>query len=154
MADTQRRRGRTPSINRELIEGAVREVGAHGEITMQGVARELGVGVHLRSSQLAPLAERPVLAEGALLAASCHTAEDLAHAVRLRCDFVVLGAVKPTASHPGEPGIGWEAFAALREEVSLPVYAIGGLGPEDMGEARRYGAQGVAGIRALWGQGG
>ena len=64
---------------------------------------------------------------------------------------MVLGAVKPTATHPGEPGIGWEAFAALRESVSLPVYAIGGLGPEDMDDARRQGAQGVAGIRALWG---
>ncbi|HEY4529491.1 MAG TPA: 8-oxo-dGTP diphosphatase MutT [Luteimonas sp.] len=117
------------------------------------LAAELGTGVHLRSSQLARLAERPSLAEGAPLAASCHTAEDLAHAARLGCDFVVLGAVKPTASHPGQPGIGWEAFAALRETVSLPVYAIGGLGPEDMGEARRHGAQGVAGIRALWGTG-
>ena len=115
------------------------------------LARELGTGVHLRASQLAALNGRPPLTEGALLAASCHTAADLEHAARLGCDFVVLGAVKPTATHPGEPGIGWEAFAALRESVSLPVYAIGGLGPEDMDDARRQGAQGVAGIRALWG---
>ncbi|MDH3337347.1 MAG: TetR/AcrR family transcriptional regulator C-terminal domain-containing protein [Gammaproteobacteria bacterium] len=45
MAGAERRRGRTPSINRKLIERAVREVGANGEVTMHGVASELGVNV-------------------------------------------------------------------------------------------------------------
>jgi 8-oxo-dGTP diphosphatase len=67
------------------------------------------------------------------------------------CDFVVLGPVHATASHPGSPGIGWEAFSALRERASLPIYAIGGLAPRDIDEARGHGAQGIAAIRALWG---
>lgn len=146
--------GAAPGLFRELaIAAAARCRRSGAELLLNAdmaLACELGVGVHLRSSQLATLAERPVLAEGALLAASCHTAGDLAHAARLGCDFAVLGAVKPTATHPGQPGIGWEAFAALRESVSLPVYAIGGLKPEDKGDARRQGAQGIAGIRALW----
>jgi 8-oxo-dGTP diphosphatase len=86
-----------------------------------------------------------------LLAASCHTVEDLIRAQALGCDFVVLGPVLPTASHPGAPGIGWDAFAALRERVSLPIYAIGGLDPGDIGIARRHGGQGIAAIRGLWG---
>ena len=48
--------------------------------------------------------------------------------------------------------MGWEGFAALREAVSLPIYAIGGLSPDDIGEARRHGAQGIAAIRSLWPQ--
>ena len=146
--------GAAPGLFHELaIAAAARCRRSGAELLLNAdmaLACELGVGVHLRSSQLATLAERPVLAEGALLAASCHTAGDLAHAARLGCDFAVLGAVKPTATHPGQPGIGWEAFAALRESVSLPVYAIGGLKPDDSGDARRQGAQGIAGIRALW----
>ena len=43
--DGARRRGRTPSINRELIEQAVRNVGRDSEVTMHGVASELGVNV-------------------------------------------------------------------------------------------------------------
>jgi AcrR family transcriptional regulator len=39
------RRGRTPSINPELIEAAVRKVASKEEITMQGVAGELDVNV-------------------------------------------------------------------------------------------------------------
>ncbi|MCP5089570.1 MAG: hypothetical protein GY949_01465 [Gammaproteobacteria bacterium] len=40
-----RRRGRTPSINQESIKRAVRDVGDASEVTMHGVASELGVNV-------------------------------------------------------------------------------------------------------------
>ncbi|WP_133000577.1 Nudix family hydrolase [Luteimonas arsenica] len=114
------------------------------------LAQEFGLGLHLRASQLVGMEARPRLAEGALLAASCHDEAELAHAARLGCDFAVLGAVKPTATHTEQPGIGWEAFARLREGVSLPIYALGGLGPDDLEDARRNGAQGIAAIRSLW----
>ena len=43
--DPARRRGRTPSINSETIEAAVRKVGRANQITMHGVASELEVNV-------------------------------------------------------------------------------------------------------------
>jgi len=48
------------------------------------------------------------------------------------------------------PGIGWSGFTKMRNEVSLPIYALGGLGAEDFVVARQHGAQGVAGISQLW----
>ncbi|GGJ99463.1 hypothetical protein GCM10011394_05770 [Luteimonas terricola] len=147
--------GLSPDLHRQLaIAAAERCRSANAGLLLNAdiaLARELGTGVHLRAAQLAGLAERPALAGGAALAASCHTAEDLAHAARLGCDFVVLGPVKPTATHPGEPGIGWDAFVRLRENVSLPIYALGGLAPTDLEDARHHGAQGIAAIRSLWG---
>ncbi|HYG05853.1 MAG TPA: Nudix family hydrolase [Stenotrophomonas sp.] len=113
------------------------------------LATTLGFGVHLGSEQLATLSERPLPA-GMPLAASCHHADDLRHAQRLGCDFAVLGPVLATASHPGEDTLDWTGFERLREAVSLPLYAIGGLGPEHIALARRHGAQGIAAIRALW----
>ncbi|MDR6991170.1 Nudix family hydrolase [Luteimonas sp. 3794] len=113
------------------------------------LALAAGVGVHLRSDSLRTCEGRPV-PDGVLLAASCHDAEELAHAARLGCDFVVLGPVAETASHPGAPGIGWTAFARLRETSALPIYALGGMTPDDIPEARRHGAQGIAAIRSLW----
>lgn len=113
------------------------------------LARTLGFGVHLGSEQLATLSERPLPAE-VPLAASCHHADDLRHAQRLGCDFAVLGPVLPTATHPGCETLDWSGFERLREGVSLPLYAIGGLGPEQIEIARRHGAQGIAAIRALW----
>lgn len=115
------------------------------------LAQELGAGLHLRSAKLAGLEVRPDTG-GALLGASCHDADDLRRAEALGCDFAVLGSVQDTPTHPGTPVLGWEGFDRLRETVSLPIYAIGGLGPDDIAEARRHGAQGVAAIRSLWPQ--
>lgn len=113
------------------------------------LARRLGVGVHLGSEQVLQLDARPLPA-GQLVAASCHDLAQLHAAQRLGCDFAVLGPVQPSASHPGAPALGWDAFEQLREQVSLPIYALGGLHPDDLAEARRHGAQGIAAIRALW----
>lgn len=113
------------------------------------LARELGTGVHLGSEQLGALAERP-LPPGLPVGASCHTLDELKAAEALGCDFAVLGPVQATATHPGAAPLGWEGFAELRQHVGLPIYAIGGLGPEDVDAARLQGAQGIAAIRGLW----
>lgn len=114
------------------------------------LALKLGVGVHLRADQLRPHAGRRPLPPGLPVAASCHDADELALAAECGADFVVLGPLAPTATHPGAAGIGWAAFAALRETTALPIYALGGLGPADLVLARAHGAQGVAGISAFW----
>ncbi|MDQ2701595.1 MAG: Nudix family hydrolase [Pseudomonadota bacterium] len=129
-----------------LCRAADVEVLVNGDIAL---ARELRVGVHLKAAQLAGMAQRPLPA-ALLVAASCHDAADLAHAERLRCDFAVLGSLAATPSHPGVEPLGWEGFAALREHATLPLYAIGGLGPDDIATARAHGAQGIAAIRSLW----
>ena len=113
------------------------------------LAREHGLGLHLRAGQLSTF-DVGTRVPGTALAASCHDAADLQRAAALGCDFVVLGAVLPTPSHPGVAGMGWDGFAALREDCDLPIYAIGGLARDDIAVARTHGAQGVAAIRGLW----
>jgi 8-oxo-dGTP diphosphatase len=115
------------------------------------LARRLGVGVHLGGEQLLQLEARPLPADQ-LVAASCHDLAQLQAAQRLGCDFAVLGPVQATDSHPGSPPMGWDTFETLRAQVSLPLYALGGLHPDDITQARRHGAQGIAAIRALWPQ--
>ena len=136
-----------------LTREAVQRLGpaARSRLLINGdpvLAAELGAGLHLASAQLMALRARP---DGmALVAASCHTLEELRHAEALGLDHAVLGPVACTQSHPGARALGWAAFAALREQVSLPVYAIGGLSPPDLATARAHGAQGIAAIRGLW----
>jgi 8-oxo-dGTP diphosphatase len=113
-----------------------------------GLARELGLGVHLRAAQLRELRERP-LPNDAWIGASCHDAEELDLAARLGADFATLSPVNATVSHPEAAPLGWERFAQLVANARLPVYALGGVGPEDLQRARVTGAQGVAGIRAF-----
>ncbi len=131
--------------------GLCRKAGA--DVLVNGdaaMAAELQVGLHLRAAQLPCLEARPLPPE-LEVAASCHNVEELRMAEALGCDFAVAGPLKATATHPGTPGIGWSAFAVLREQVSLPIYAIGGLAPADLATARDHGAQGIAAIRGLWG---
>ncbi len=104
-------------------------------------------GVHFSAAQLASLAARPDLP---LVAASCHNAQELALAARLGLDFAVLGPVRETASHPGRPGLGWDNFSRLLAGTPLPVYALGGLGRDDLDDAWAAGAHGVAAIRSAW----
>lgn len=109
----------------------------------RALARRLDAGLHLTARDLVD----PVRDDTARpLAASCHDAEELARAEALGVDFVVLGPVQPTRSHPQGTPLGWDGFARLRETSSLPIYALGGLAPAQLAQARRHGAQGIAGI--------
>lgn len=111
---------------------------------------ELGAsGFHASSATLHGLRRRPVSA-GHWFGASCHGAEELAVARAFGADYAVLGPVKPTRTHPRATALGWDGFADLARGAGLPVYAIGGLGPDDLEEAWRHGAQGIAGISAYW----
>ncbi len=145
---------RTPASEARvaLAETVIRTHGKRAQWLLSrdiALARRLGVGVHLGGEQLLELEQRPLPADQ-LVAASCHDLAQLQAAQRLGCDFAVLGPVQATASHPGVAPLGWDAFEQLREQVSLPLYALGGMGPDDIQQARRHGAQGIAAIRALW----
>ena len=106
-------------------------------------------GVHWRSADAVKLHERPSALKHKLLGISTHNADELQMARDLGADFVVLGPVLPTASHPGEPTLGWDAFEALNQVAGLPVYALGGQTPETLSMAQSRGAHGIAGIRQL-----
>ncbi len=107
-------------------------------------------GVHLTSERLLSLQQRP-LDDTFLIGASCHDERELARAAAIGADFAVLGAVLPTSSHPGVSPLGWERFTQLVEGARLPVFALGGMGPGHLDRVLSSGSQGIAAIRALWG---
>ena len=86
-----------------------------------------------------------------LVGASVHSRVELDHAVKIGCDFAVLGPVKPTASHPGATSLGWRNFAGIVRDAAIPVFAIGGMHASDLyPDAWQAGAHGVAMLRAAW----
>jgi 8-oxo-dGTP diphosphatase len=147
---------RMPGASRDELRGVAQRMLAERPGLRAGLlinhdvelARELGVGVHLRADQLRALRERP-LSPRAWVGASCHDAEELEVAAAIGADFATLSPVNATASHPGTPPLSWQRFAQLVADARLPVYALGGVGPADLERARAAGAQGVAGIRAF-----
>lgn len=106
------------------------------------------VGLHLTSRHLMRLITRPI--EYQFIGASCHTACELAKAVTLGLDYALLSPVLATASHPQVKPLGWDKFAELVAPIQIPVYALGGMNSTDIPIAKKYGAQGIAGISGLW----
>lgn len=145
----------------DLPRAELREIGtevcrrAHAcgaRVLLNGVpedADRIGAdGIHLSSRRL--IDHSKGLPREWLKAASCHSLEELHHAVAIGCDFAVLSPVLPTRSHPDAEPLGWKRFASWVDEVNLPVFALGGMTTAERQNAWRSGGQGVAGIRGLW----
>jgi len=109
------------------------------------LAREVSAhGLHLSSAGLAQLTQRPSFE---WVVASCHSREELMHAIAIGVDFVLLSPVLPTASHPEAAGLGWQDFARLIERSPIPVFALGGMQTEMLETACDKGAHGIALMR-------
>ena len=106
-------------------------------------------GVHVSQSYARRLKRRP-LSKRRWFAVSCHSLAEVRKAERLDADFCVLGPVYPTPTHPGCAPLGLRRFAGIASAARIPVYALGGVRPEDAAVLRRNGAHGIAGIRYFW----
>lgn len=150
---------RAPSMEKERFDNLAlsvlslcRENGARVILnTSPEQARMLHAdGLHLSQRRSRSLA--PQDWDGNLrLGISCHTALEMRAALEYSPDYLCLGPVQASASHPGVAPLGWLGFAELTAISGVPVYAIGGLGLKDLETAHHHGAHGIAAIRALWG---
>jgi 8-oxo-dGTP diphosphatase len=111
------------------------------------MAQQTGAhGIQLDSETLMNLPKRP---DVEWVGASCHTPEELAKAGEL-ADFAMLSPVLPTASHPGEPTLGWPRFETWAAQTPIPVYALGGQTSESLATAINHGGHGIAMLREAW----
>ena len=112
------------------------------------VAQAVGAhGVHLTAAQIMSMTERPSLS---LVSGSCHNLAELQRAQQLGCDFVVLGPVDNTLTHPDMSPLGWQQFKAITQYSTIPVFAIGGMDTSSFQSAYEYGAHGIASMRQVW----
>lgn len=105
-------------------------------------------GVQLGQRSLPVMAVRALRSDW-IVGASVH---DTAEADRAEgADFLVVGTVWATASHPGLEGQGLPLIRELSARVEVPVIAIGGITADRAREAKAAGAAGVAVLRGVWG---
>lgn len=86
----------------------------------------------------------------AFRSAAVHSPEATQRAERAGADLFVFGSVYIPGSKPGT-GAGIEALAAVTHATSLPVFAIGGIHPEQVAECLQAGAAGVAVVSGILG---
>jgi len=104
-------------------------------------------GVHLPGHGLPVAVARHLLGPSALIGRSVHDPVEARAAHEDGADYVFLGPIWDTPSHPGMAGLG---LAVIREARPARVIAIGGITPERAAACRDAGAFGVAAISALW----
>jgi len=102
-------------------------------------------GVQLRGVDLA--LRRAMPRKPAYIGASVHDEMQRQAALEMNVDFMVIGHVLDTPSHPDTPALGWERFRDLTRDANCFVFAIGGQSADTLPTAVAHGAQGVAFIR-------
>lgn len=78
-----------------------------------------------------------------LLGVSIHAPEEALRAQKLGADYVTAGHVFATDCKKGLPGRGLPWLEGVVKAVSIPVYAIGGIGPDNLAAVARTGAAGA-----------
>ncbi len=81
---------------------------------------------------------------------SCHSPDQAAKAAKSKADYLYIGTIFPSASKPGSAAAGIELVEKTARLVDCPVFAIGGVNPENASQAVRAGAFGCAAITGLW----
>jgi thiamine-phosphate pyrophosphorylase len=104
-------------------------------------------GIHLPAAGLPIAAVRALVGPDVCIGRSVHQPEEALDAAEQGADYVFLGPIWETASHPGQSPLGPEAIARA---LPARVVAIGGVTPERIGECRDAGAHGVAAVSSLW----
>jgi thiamine-phosphate pyrophosphorylase len=119
-----------------------------------GVALASGAdGVHLGQGDMPASEAKPLCPAGFIIGVSAGTLEEAAQAERDGADYVGLGPVCHTGSKSDAgPACGFSLITSVKGNVSIPVIAIGGIGPSNAKEAIQAGADGVAVISAVVGQ--
>lgn len=106
-------------------------------------AIELGAEqIHLPMHVMRSLSEAEKACFSAI-GASCHSLEEALEAKRLGCTYITAGHIFATDCKKGLPPRGTDFLRSICEQVSAPVYAIGGIDSGNIEEVRRCGAEGA-----------
>ena len=107
-------------------------------------------GVHLGQGDLPYRDARTILGPDKLIGLSTHNPDQVHEADRLKPDYIGFGPIfKPGSKQDHDPVVGIQGLKEIRRLTSLPIFAIGGLTVENVADAIKAGADGVAVISAI-----
>jgi thiamine-phosphate pyrophosphorylase len=146
----------------EVLRGAavLREVFANSGATLimndrADLAALAGFdGVHVGQGDLSPEDAKLVVGVGRMVGVSTHTEEQVRAAGASGADYVAIGPVFATGTKTDtEPVVGLEGVRRARGLTTKPLVAIGGITRENARSVIDAGADSVAVISGLFGQG-
>ena len=106
-------------------------------------------GVQLPETGVAVDVARSIVGDDKLIGRSVHSVAVAVDAEGEGADFLVAGTIYASRSHAGVEPAGTSLLSSIAWQVSVPLLAIGGVGPGNIGRVIDAGAQGAAVISAV-----
>ncbi|MCS4303651.1 thiamine phosphate synthase [Chryseobacterium sp. BIGb0232] len=108
-------------------------------------------GVHLGLSDGSIEEARSILGENKIIGGTANTISDVLQRMKESCDYIGLGPLRFTFTKEKlSPVLGFEGYQEIinqlnEKSVAIPkIFAIGGVGPEDIQSLQQIGIYGVA----------
>ncbi len=108
-------------------------------------------GLHLGQDDLPIKAARKLLPMDKILGCSTTTVDQAITAESEGADYIAAGSIYPTSSKETAKVVGLERLFQIRQAISLPLVAIGGITKDNTAEVLAAGADSVAVIGAVLG---
>lgn len=150
-------RNKTASMKEAYVEAlALRQAAAElGVIFIVNDRCDLALavdadGVHLGQGDLPLNLARKVLGLDKLIGISTHNPDQVRDATAGKPDYLGFGPIfTPGSKQDHDPVVGLAGLRTMRALTSLPVFAIGGIQIDQVGDVIQAGADGVAVISAI-----
>jgi thiamine-phosphate pyrophosphorylase len=107
-------------------------------------------GVHLGLTDMSIKEARSILGDTKIIGATANTFEDIQNHIQNGCDYIGLGPFRFTTTKENlSPILGLEGYQTIlnemkKNEFTTPVYAIGGIGLDDIPALMETGIHGIA----------
>ncbi len=106
-------------------------------------------GVHLGQDDLPVKEARRILGPDGLIGVSTHNLGQVRQAILDGASYLGVGPVFPSGTKEFEELAGLEFVRQVAAETTLPVFVIGGINPQNIGQALAAGARRVAASQAI-----
>jgi len=118
------------------------------------LARKIGAdGVHLGQSDTRLVEARQQLGAGAIIGVTCHASLELAkQAQENGASYVAFGRFFPSKTKPDAPAANPSLLIDAKQQLSVPICAIGGITPDNASLLIENGADLIAVIHGVFGQ--
>ena len=105
-------------------------------------------GVHLGTRSMPVDLVRKLAPPESVVGVSCHSLAEALAAESAGANYLLLGPIFPTPSKlQFGPPLGLSKLREVTSQVSIPVFALGGITADRVAGCRENGAAGIAGIR-------
>lgn len=109
-------------------------------------------GVHVGQSDMDAFQVREKIGRGKILGVSAQTVEQAILAEQQGADYLGVGAIFPTNSKADAKAVNIHTLREIRQAVSIPIVAIGGITIENLKQLAGSGISGIAVISAIFAQ--